>query len=247
MLWLLLEAILEVAKEILNVGCITGDCINGLCDEVSGSWYIKFDTFTHAKECGLLVTRVISRMTLQQILARSAGEDLVINDRNVIDFEDDGNKVIDVRASGQCYKGDLLVGANGIWSKVRRKLFGPKEAMYSGYTCQVAINNVQQDSIPDLIAFGGLQGGKMEMQKHVYVSTEILSDTVQDTRKIAFLKQENAHSHRETRKKGLVLYSCLVENEKETPRWKPIFIPSTVGSDSSQNKLWKVSFLYDSV
>lgn len=56
--------------------------------------YVKFDTFTPAVDRGLPVTRVISRMTLQQILARGLGEDFIMNESNVVDFEDDGNKVI---------------------------------------------------------------------------------------------------------------------------------------------------------
>lgn len=56
--------------------------------------YIKFDTFTPAAERGLPVTRVISRMTLQQILARAVGDDVIMNESNVVDFVDDGNKVI---------------------------------------------------------------------------------------------------------------------------------------------------------
>lgn len=55
--------------------------------------YIKFDTFTPAAERGLPVTRVISRMTLQEILARAVGEDAILNDSNVVDFVDDGSKV----------------------------------------------------------------------------------------------------------------------------------------------------------
>lgn len=55
--------------------------------------YIKFDTFTPAVERGLPVTRVISRMTLQEILARAVGDDLIMNASNVVDFEDDGKKV----------------------------------------------------------------------------------------------------------------------------------------------------------
>lgn len=55
--------------------------------------YIKFDTFSPAAERGLPVTRVISRMTLQQILARAVGDDIIFNDSNVIDFEDHGDKV----------------------------------------------------------------------------------------------------------------------------------------------------------
>ncbi|XP_061342071.1 zeaxanthin epoxidase, chloroplastic-like isoform X2 [Gastrolobium bilobum] len=135
-----LEAIdLQVADEVMRVGCITGDRINGLVDGVSGSWYIKFDTFTPAVERGLPVTRVISRMALQEILARAVGEDVIMNTSNVVDFVDHGNKVTVELENGQKYDGDLLVGADGIWSKVRKKLFGPTEATYSGYTCYTGI------------------------------------------------------------------------------------------------------------
>ncbi|XP_028764075.1 zeaxanthin epoxidase, chloroplastic [Neltuma alba] len=135
-----LEAIdSEVAEEVMRVGCITGDRINGLVDGVSGSWYIKFDTFTPAAERGLPVTRVISRMALQEILARAVGEDAIMNSSNVVNFVDDGNKVTVELENGQKYDGDLLVGADGIWSKVRKKLFGPTEAVYSGYTCYTGI------------------------------------------------------------------------------------------------------------
>ncbi|PSS21278.1 Zeaxanthin epoxidase [Actinidia chinensis var. chinensis] len=135
-----LEAIdMEVADEVMKAGCITGDRINGLVDGVSGNWYIKFDTFTPAAERGLPVTRVISRMTLQQILACAVGEDVIMNESNVVDFEDDGDKVTVILENGQRYEGDLLVGADGIWSKVRKNLFGSQEASYSGYTCYTGI------------------------------------------------------------------------------------------------------------
>ncbi|KAK8673980.1 hypothetical protein V6N13_112288 [Hibiscus sabdariffa] len=135
-----LEAIdMEVAEKVMEAGCITGDRINGLVDGVSGTWYIKFDTFTPAAEKGLPVTRVISRMTLQEILARAVGEDLIFNESNVVDFEDDGNKVTVVLENGKRYEGDLLVGADGIRSKVRTKLFGPTEAVYADYTCYTGI------------------------------------------------------------------------------------------------------------
>ena len=56
--------------------------------------YVKFDTFTPAAERGLPVTRVISRMTLQQILASAVGPEIIMNESNVMDFVDDGEKVI---------------------------------------------------------------------------------------------------------------------------------------------------------
>lgn len=56
--------------------------------------FVKFDTFTPAAEQGLPVTRVISRMTLQQILARAVGPDIIKNESNVVEFEDIGPKVV---------------------------------------------------------------------------------------------------------------------------------------------------------
>lgn len=56
--------------------------------------YVKFDTFTPAAEQGLPVTRVISRMTLQQVLACAVGSDTIMNESNVVDFEDNGEKVV---------------------------------------------------------------------------------------------------------------------------------------------------------
>nr|XP_011468712.1 PREDICTED: zeaxanthin epoxidase, chloroplastic-like [Fragaria vesca subsp. vesca] len=137
-----LEAIdMDVAEEVMRVGCITGDRINGLVDGVSGTWYVKFDTFTPAAERGLPVTRVISRMLLQQILAGAVGDEIIFNGSNVVDFQDLGNKVNVVLENGECYEGDLLVGADGIWSKVRKNLFGLEEAVYSGYTCYTGITD----------------------------------------------------------------------------------------------------------
>ncbi|XP_020599670.1 zeaxanthin epoxidase, chloroplastic-like isoform X1 [Phalaenopsis equestris] len=135
-----LEAIdLQIADEIMQTGYITGDRINGIVDGISGTWYIKFDTFTPAVERGLPVTRIINRMSLQQILARAVGDDDILNDSKIVDFVDHGNKVTVILENGQQYEGDLLVGADGIWSKVREILFGYNEASYSGYTCYTGI------------------------------------------------------------------------------------------------------------
>ncbi|KAL3722132.1 hypothetical protein ACJRO7_034487 [Eucalyptus globulus] len=132
---------MEVAEEVMRTGCIIGNRINGLVDGVSGTWYIKMDMFTPAVERGLPLTRIISRMSLQQILARAVGEDVILNDSNVVDFEDDGTKVAVILGNGQRFEGDLLVGADGIWSKVRKRLFGPKDATYSGYTCYTGVTD----------------------------------------------------------------------------------------------------------
>jgi 2-polyprenyl-6-methoxyphenol hydroxylase-like FAD-dependent oxidoreductase len=36
---------------------------------------------------------------------------------------------------GRTVTGDLLIGADGIWSKIRKQLIGETKVNYSGYTC----------------------------------------------------------------------------------------------------------------
>nr|XP_043638857.1 zeaxanthin epoxidase, chloroplastic [Erigeron canadensis] len=163
-----LEAIdLDVADEVMKAGCITGQRINGLVDGISGNWYIKFDTFTPAVERGLPVTRVVSRMTLQRILADAVGEDIILNGSNVVSFEDHGDKVSVVLEDGQQFEGDLLVGADGIWSKVRKNLFGPKDVTYSGYTCYTGIADFLPPDI-DTVGYRVFLG-----HKQYFVSSDV--------------------------------------------------------------------------
>lgn len=54
--------------------------------------YVKFDTFHPAVDKGLPVTRVVSRVTLQAILAeackRVAGEGVIQNNVHIVDYEE---------------------------------------------------------------------------------------------------------------------------------------------------------------
>ncbi|OVA20868.1 Monooxygenase [Macleaya cordata] len=130
-----LEAIdKDAAREIMEAGCTTGNRINGIADGVSGEWFMKFDLMTPALERGLPFTQVISRMILQEILVKAVGFDILHNRSKVVDFIEDPEKVTVFLEDGGKYEGDILVGADGIWSKVRPKLFGSEEAKYSEYT-----------------------------------------------------------------------------------------------------------------
>eukprot|EP00271_Cylindrocystis_brebissonii_P016079 TRINITY_DN39257_c0_g1_i1.p1 TRINITY_DN39257_c0_g1~~TRINITY_DN39257_c0_g1_i1.p1 ORF type:complete len:730 (+),score=130.62 TRINITY_DN39257_c0_g1_i1:134-2191(+) len=140
-----------VAEAVMEGGCVTGDRINGLVDGLTGEWYIKFDTFTPAVEKGLPITRVISRMALQEILAQAVGTEIIKNGTKVVDFQDDGKKVTVTLEDGARYEGDILVGADGINSKVRAQLLGKTEAVYSDYTCYTGIADFTP---PDLDTVG---------------------------------------------------------------------------------------------
>jgi zeaxanthin epoxidase len=140
----------DVADAVLAEGVMTGDRVNGLCDGLTGDWYVKFDMFHLAADAGLPVTRVISRFTLQRLLAdacvRLGGEGVLVNEANVVAFEETGpspsapsSSVWAVLDDGTRFEGDALVGADGIWSKVRRALFGDADATYADYTCYTGI------------------------------------------------------------------------------------------------------------
>lgn len=141
----------ECAEEILKEGCITGDRINGLCDGETGDWYVKFDTFHPAVTKGLPVTRVVSRVTLQEILAKTVekygGPNTILGSSHVIsqrELEDPvtGLKQVEVQLEdGRRFTGDMLVGADGIWSKIRKSLVGDTQPNFSGYTCYTGISD----------------------------------------------------------------------------------------------------------
>lgn len=141
-----LEALdMKMAEDVMAEGCITGDRVNGLCDGVTGEWYCKFDTFHPAVDKGLPVTRVISRQRLQEILAdrcrELGGQNVILNDVHIIDYTQTATTARAITEDGRVFEGDLLVGADGIWSKIRRKMIGHTEACYSQYTCYTGISN----------------------------------------------------------------------------------------------------------
>ncbi|XP_027338651.1 zeaxanthin epoxidase, chloroplastic-like [Abrus precatorius] len=137
-----LEAIDQnVARQIIEAGCVTGNRTNGFADGLSGEWFTEFDLLTPASRKGLPVTLVICRMTLQAILVNAVGSNILRNKSKVVDFIQEPNKVRVILENGEHHDGDILIGADGIWSEVRSKLFGWQEAKYSGFTCYSGLTN----------------------------------------------------------------------------------------------------------
>lgn len=105
---------------------------------MSGQWYCKFDTFHPAVSHKLPVTRVISRVTLQGVL--SAGLEPVIRNNTLVEgFEESDEGVTAILAGGERVTGDVLVGCDGIRSRVRVQLMGETPPAYSDYTCYTGI------------------------------------------------------------------------------------------------------------
>ncbi|KAL6493893.1 hypothetical protein OROGR_031802 [Orobanche gracilis] len=138
----------DIVREISEAGYVTGDRTNGLADGRTGNWFARFDFLTPALQKGIPVTQIICRMELQRLLLNAVGEDLVINNSKVVDFVNDPNKVTVLLENGEKYEGDLLIGADGIRSMVRSKLFGPKEPKYSNFICYTGVAEFPSHYLP---------------------------------------------------------------------------------------------------
>jgi len=118
----------------------TGNRTNGIKDGIRDEWYAKFDLKSPAEARDMPFTCVVDRPDLQNILLKRCAAN-VRNNAGVETFrhEKDGS-VVATLADGEEVRGDVLIGADGIWSNVRAALTdtptrGPESGVtYSGYT-----------------------------------------------------------------------------------------------------------------
>lgn len=165
-----LQKIDPVLFEKIQAECtVTGTRTNGLKDGQTGKWYTLFDTKTAATERNLPPSAVIDRPDLQQLLI----EDLdgrVECGKSLVSYENlPEGRVLATFDDGTTEKTDLLIGADGIWSKVRAQMHNvdPKSATYSGFTVFAGICDFVPPDIKDV-------GYKVFMGKAKYfVATDI--------------------------------------------------------------------------
>ncbi len=96
--------------------------------------YINSPKFVGEKDLGLCLLRP----ELQQILYEALPTGVVRAGMDFCDFEDTGENVKVHFQDGSTVTGDILVGADGLYSKVRARLNSTerqKEPVYSGMTC----------------------------------------------------------------------------------------------------------------
>jgi zeaxanthin epoxidase len=131
----------DVYSKIAEKFTVTGDKVNGIKDGIRTEWYAKFDLARPAESRKMPYTGVIGRADLQEIYLDSLPEGTVRNGDGVESYEHSptgGVKV--VLQSGKEVEGDVLIGADGIWSAVRATMRGePRKGegsgtTYSGYT-----------------------------------------------------------------------------------------------------------------
>ena len=112
-------------------------------DGVLGDWFYRFDTRKPCHENGLPLTLVIARYDLLDILRNAVGQENIMMETVVERYEHNGDKVKAILTNGDTYEGDVLIGADGIRSKMRAQIRGedPENPplAYAGYVVYTAI------------------------------------------------------------------------------------------------------------
>jgi len=125
----------EVYAKILDASTVIGTRTNGLKDGISDEWFATFDLDSPARKRGQVSSVVIDRPVLQEILLEKVGS-AVTKGTEVVGCEQVGERVRVHLSTGATVEGDMLVGSDGIKSRVR-DVFDPsrREPVWSGYTC----------------------------------------------------------------------------------------------------------------
>mmetsp|Transcript_12710 Transcript_12710/g.23821 ORF Transcript_12710/g.23821 Transcript_12710/m.23821 type:complete len:555 (+) Transcript_12710:280-1944(+) len=131
-----------VYTKIMEKFTFTGDKMNGIKDGIRDEWYAKFDLASPAEARNMPYTGVIERPDLQQIYLDSLPKGIVKNGDGVVRYEANSNGygVKAILESGKVVEGDVLLGADGIWSAVRATMRDEpvrgdgSGVSYSGYT-----------------------------------------------------------------------------------------------------------------
>ena len=141
----------QVYAKILQKSTIIGDRVNGLKDGVSNEWFATFDLKTPAASRDQVSSVVIDRPVLQEILLSEVG-DVVSIGTEVIGFQRRGDGVVVELSSGVKVDADLLVGSDGIRSRVR-DILDPRGSVpptWSGYTCFAGMAKCVPSDIKDV-------------------------------------------------------------------------------------------------
>lgn len=109
----------------LKIGYKKGNKLAGLYD--AGDWLVRFDTIGPALEAGLPATVVVDRPVIQQIFVKHGIPEGTVRIKSRVEsFEDlgDGRGVCATLADGTKAYADVLIGADGVWSQIRKCLHG---------------------------------------------------------------------------------------------------------------------------
>ena len=118
-----LRALREMCPTVISAvsecGVQTGDRLSGIKDGIRyrEGWLVKFDAATPARRCGLPLTLAINRVVLQDIFVKyGVPAERIHTGSRVVGYKNFSHGVRVDLEGGRCVYGDILVGADGIWS-----------------------------------------------------------------------------------------------------------------------------------
>ena len=149
----------DVYKELVAAGTVTADRVSGLKigyrkgNKLAGlydrgDWLVRFDTIGPALEAGLPATVVVDRPVIQQILVKHGFPEGTVRIKSRIEsYEDlgDGRGVIATLSDGTKAYADVLIGADGVWSQIRKCLHGLGEGA-GGFAASGAAGGALNDA-----------------------------------------------------------------------------------------------------
>jgi 2-polyprenyl-6-methoxyphenol hydroxylase-like FAD-dependent oxidoreductase len=127
------------------------------------SWYTNHGRLMGSGDVTELTRRVgapavgLTRADLHSALTAAAGDDMIQFGSELTGFEADATGVTVRLADGREERADVLIGADGIKSKVREQLQGEAEPRYSGVVVCQAVAKSDQQLIPPRV-YGMLWG-----------------------------------------------------------------------------------------
>merc|ERR1712087_18243 len=130
----------QLYSEIEQRATWTGNRTNGIKDGVRNEWYAKFDLKSPAESRDMPFSCVVERPELQEILMRRTGSNIRLGAGVESYTQHSDGRVVAKLADGNEVHGDVLIGADGIWSNVRAAMTntparGDESGVtYSGYT-----------------------------------------------------------------------------------------------------------------
>mmetsp|Transcript_21389 Transcript_21389/g.69217 ORF Transcript_21389/g.69217 Transcript_21389/m.69217 type:complete len:420 (+) Transcript_21389:2-1261(+) len=147
-----------LAQKVLQAGTVTGDRVNGLLDGKTGDWYCRFDTRKPSTENKLPLTVVLSRYELQEILLSCLEPGTVTNAKEVVRYEQDAGGVDLFLSDGSQQRCDVLVGADGIRSNIRKQMKEKSplagivgdDPVYAGFTCYTSTCEFEPPDIDEI-------------------------------------------------------------------------------------------------
>merc|ERR1719191_2266236 len=144
----------DLYSKIEAKATFTGNLTNGIKDGIRNEWYAMFDLKNPAADRGMPFTCVVERPDLQEIMLSGLPEGVMQNGAAVTSYthKPGSGGVIATLSNGEEVHGDVLIGADGIWSATRATMHNNEPqgdqsgAAYSGYTVYAGeLNYVAHD------------------------------------------------------------------------------------------------------